>query len=97
MKYVLTSLLASLPRFLQLFTTLPEEWAREAPRVLEPEANSDLLQVSLRHMFIMPRSVCIFVHKIMLQFYVCFYAFIPHVVSCIFPFFAFNLSCAFLS
>jgi hypothetical protein len=75
MKYVLTSLWASLPRFLQPFTTLSEEWAREAPHVLKPKVSYGLLQVSpsypkgglqRRHVFIMPHSVCIYVHKIVL-------------------------------
>jgi hypothetical protein len=48
-------------------------------------------------MFIMPRSICIYVHKIMFQFYVCFCAFIPHVVCYIFSCFTFNSSCAILS
>jgi hypothetical protein len=52
-----------------------------APRVLKPEATSSLLQISLpypkgglrrRHAFIMPLPSCIYVHKIVLQFYVCF-------------------------
>jgi hypothetical protein len=47
--------------------------------------------------FIMPRSIYIYVHKIMLQFYVCFYAFITHVVSYLFPYLTFSLSCAILS
>jgi hypothetical protein len=33
----------------------------------------------------------------MLQFYVCFYAFIPHVVSYLFSCLAFSSSCAILS
>jgi hypothetical protein len=45
----------------------------------------------------MPRLVCIYVNKIVLQFYVCFYAFIPHVVSYLFPCLAFSSSCAILS
>jgi hypothetical protein len=47
--------------------------------------------------FIMPRLVCIYVHKIVLQFYVCFYIFIHHVVSYLFSYLAFSLSCAILS
>jgi hypothetical protein len=47
--------------------------------------------------FIMPPPVCIYVHKIMLQFYVCFCAFITHVVRYLFPYLTFSLSCAILS
>jgi hypothetical protein len=69
------------PRFLQPLTTLLEGWAPQAPRVLKPEASFGLIQVSLsypkgglrrHHVFIMPRLVCIYVHKIVLQFYVYF-------------------------
>jgi hypothetical protein len=35
--------------------------------------------------FIMPRPIYIYVHKIVLQFYVCFCAFISHVVGYLFP------------
>jgi hypothetical protein len=45
----------------------------------------------------MPRPVCIYIHKIVFQFYVYFYAFMPHVVSYLFPCFAFNSSCIILS
>jgi hypothetical protein len=45
----------------------------------------------------MPRPVCNYVHRIVLQFYVCFYAFIPHVVIYLFPCLTFSLSCAVLS
>jgi hypothetical protein len=45
----------------------------------------------------MPRPVCIYVHKIVLQFYVCFYVFIPYVVIYLFSCLAFSLSCAILS
>jgi hypothetical protein len=47
--------------------------------------------------FVMPHPVCIYVHKNILQFYVCFCAFIPHVVSYLFPCLAFSSSCAILS
>jgi hypothetical protein len=47
--------------------------------------------------FIMPHSVCIYVHKIMLEFYICFCAFITHVVSYLFPYLIFSLSCVILS
>jgi hypothetical protein len=47
--------------------------------------------------FIMPRPVYIYVHKIMLQFYVYFCVFIPHVVSYLFSCLAFSSSCAILS
>jgi hypothetical protein len=47
--------------------------------------------------FIMPRPVCIYVHRSVLQFYVCFCAFIPHVVSYLFPCLIFSSSCAILS
>jgi hypothetical protein len=69
------------PMFLQPLTALLEGRALQAPRVLELESSSGLLQVSLpypkgglrrRHAFIMPHAVCIYVHKIVLQFYVCF-------------------------
>jgi hypothetical protein len=45
----------------------------------------------------MPRPVYIYVHKIMLQFYVCLCAFITHVVCYLFPCLTFILSCAILS
>jgi hypothetical protein len=45
----------------------------------------------------MPRPVCIYVYKIVLQFYVCFYTFISHVVRYLFPCLAFSSSCAILS
>jgi hypothetical protein len=48
-------------------------------------------------MFIVPCPVCNYVHRIVLQFYVCLYALIPHVVSNLFPYLAFSLSCAILS
>jgi hypothetical protein len=48
-------------------------------------------------MFIMSCPVCIYVRKIVLQFYICFCAFIPHVVSYLFPYLAFSSSCAILS
>jgi hypothetical protein len=82
------------PRFLQPLTALFEGWAPQARRVLEPEVSSSLLQISLsypkgglwrRHVFIMPYPVCMYVHKIVLQFYVYFCAFIHHVVSYLFP------------
>jgi hypothetical protein len=94
------------PKILQPLTTLLEGRAPQAPRVLEPEASSDLLQVSLPylkggfrrcHVFIMPYPVCIYVHKIVLQFYVCFCSFTPHVVSYLFFCLAFSSSCAILS
>jgi hypothetical protein len=47
--------------------------------------------------FIMPHPICIYVHIIVLQFYVYFCAFIPHVVSYLFPCLAFSSSCAILS
>jgi hypothetical protein len=47
--------------------------------------------------FIMPHPFCIYVHKIVLQFYVCFCAFIHHMVSYLFPYLVFSLSCAILS
>jgi hypothetical protein len=50
-----------------------------------------------RHVFIIPLPVCIYVYKIVLQFYVCFCAFIPHVVSDLFLCLAFSSSCAILS
>jgi hypothetical protein len=93
-------------KFLQSLTALLKGRAPRPPRVLELEASSDLLQVSLpypkgrlrrRHVFIMPRPVCIYVYKSVLQFYVCFCAFIPHVVSYLFPCLIFSLSCAILS
>jgi hypothetical protein len=45
----------------------------------------------------MPRLVCNFVHKIVLQFYVYFCTFITHVASYLFSYHPFNLSCAILS
>jgi hypothetical protein len=48
-------------------------------------------------MFIVPHSVCSYVNRIMLQFYVCFCVFIPHMVSYLFPYLAFSSSCAILS
>jgi hypothetical protein len=48
-------------------------------------------------MFIMPRPICIYVYKIVLQFYICFYAFIPHVVSYLILRLTFSSSCATLS
>jgi hypothetical protein len=47
--------------------------------------------------FIMPHLVCIYVHKIVLQFYVYFCAFIPHVVNYLFPCLTNSLSCPILS
>jgi hypothetical protein len=47
--------------------------------------------------FIMPRPIYIYVHKIVLQFYVCFCAFISHVVGYLFPCLTFSSSCAILS
>jgi hypothetical protein len=94
------------PRFLQPLTTLLKGQAPHAPRVLEPEASSDLLHVSLpypngglrrRHVFIIPCLVCIYIHKIVLQFYVCFYTFIPHVLNYLFSCLIFSLSYAILS
>jgi hypothetical protein len=49
-------------------------------------------------MFIMPRPICNYVLlRIVLQFYVCFYAFIPHVVSYLFPYLTYSSSCVILS
>jgi hypothetical protein len=48
-------------------------------------------------MSIVPHPVCNYVHRIVLQFYVCFCAFISHVVSYLFPCLTFGLSCAILS
>jgi hypothetical protein len=45
----------------------------------------------------MLHPVCICVPKIVLQFYVYFCAFIPHVVSYLFPYLTFSLSCEILS
>jgi hypothetical protein len=68
--------------------------ASEAPRVLESKASSDLLYFSpphprgglwRHHEFIMPHPVCNCVHRIVPQFYVSFYVFIPHVVSYFLP------------
>jgi hypothetical protein len=82
------------------------EWAREAQHALDSEASSGLLQVSppypqgglwRHHMFIMPHPVCIYTYRIVLQFYVYFCAFIPHVVSYLFSYLAFSSSCAILS
>jgi hypothetical protein len=47
--------------------------------------------------FIMPRLVCIYAHKIVLQFYVCFCEFIPHMVNYLFSCLTFSSSCAILS
>jgi hypothetical protein len=75
---------------MQPFTALPKGWAPQALRALEPKASSDLLQVSLPyprdelkrcHVFILPRPICNYVHRIMLQFYVSFCIFLTHVVS----------------
>jgi hypothetical protein len=63
------------PRFLQPLTALLEAQAPHAPRVIELDVSSGLLQVSLLypkgglrrfHVFIMPCPVCIYVHKIVL-------------------------------
>jgi hypothetical protein len=48
-------------------------------------------------MFIMPCLVCNYVQRSVPQFYVYFYAFIPHVISYLFPCLAFSSSCAILS
>jgi hypothetical protein len=49
-------------------------------------------------MFIMPHPICNYVLlKIVLQFYVCFYTFIPHVVSYLFPYLTYSSSCVILS
>jgi hypothetical protein len=80
--------------FLQPFTALPEGWAPQALRALEPKASSGLLQVSLPyprgglwrcHVLILPRPICNYVHRIILQFYISFCIFIPHVVSYFLP------------
>jgi hypothetical protein len=64
--------------------------APQALRALEPKVSFGVLQVSLPyprgglrrcHMFILPHPIYNYVHKIILQFYVSFYIFIPHVVS----------------
>jgi hypothetical protein len=76
------------------FTAPSERRAPEASRVLEPMASSGLLQVStpqsrggfrMHHVLIMPRPVCNYVHRIVLQFYIAFYVFIPHMTSYFFP------------
>jgi hypothetical protein len=94
------------PRFLQSLTALLEGRAPQAPCVLEPIASSGLLRFSLpypkgghrrRHVFIMPCPVCIYVHKIVLQFYIYFCAFISHVASYLFTCLAFSSSYAILS
>jgi hypothetical protein len=91
---------------ISVYVSIIREQDLGAPRVLEPKASSGLLQVSLpylkgglwrHHVFIMPHPVCIYVHKIVLQFYFCFYAFISHVVSYLFPCLAFSSSCVILS
>jgi hypothetical protein len=70
-----------MPRFLQLLTALLEGWAPQAPRALKPEASSGLLQTSPPYprgglqwyrMLHMPHPVRNYVHRIVLQFYVCF-------------------------
>jgi hypothetical protein len=48
-------------------------------------------------MFIMPYPICIYVHKIVLQFYARFYTFNPHVFSYLFSCLAFSSSYAILS
>jgi hypothetical protein len=45
----------------------------------------------------MPHPICIYVYKIVLQFYVYFCVFIPHVVSYLSPCLLFSLSCAIQS
>jgi hypothetical protein len=78
----------------QSFTTPFEGRALEATRVLESEVSSSLFQVSpphprdglrRRHVFIIPRPLCNYVHRIVLQFYVCFYILTSHVVRYFFP------------
>jgi hypothetical protein len=70
--------------FLQPLTALLEGRAPQAPRALEPKVSSGLLQASppnprgghqWYHMFLLPRPVCNYVLKIVLQFYVYFYIF----------------------
>jgi hypothetical protein len=75
----------------QPFTVPHEGRTLEAPRILKPKVSSGLLQVSpsyprgglwRRHEFIMPHPVCNYVYRIVLQFYVCFFAYLnPHVVN----------------
>jgi hypothetical protein len=69
------------PRFLQPLTALLERRALQAPRALKPEASSGLLQASLPYLrgglrwyrvFLVPPPVRNYVHRIVLQFYVCF-------------------------
>jgi hypothetical protein len=78
----------------QPFTAQPEGRSLEAPCAFKPKASFGLLQVSLSHLrgglrrlheFVMPCPACNYVRKIVLQFYVSFYVFIPHVVSYFFP------------
>jgi hypothetical protein len=78
-------------RFLQPLTALLEGRAPQASCALKPEASSGLLQASppyprggLRwyRVFLMLCPICNYVHKIVLQFYVYFFAYFnPHVVS----------------
>jgi hypothetical protein len=51
----------------------------------------------MRHRFIMPHPIRNYVHRIVLQFHVYFYVFIPHVIRYLFPRLAFSSSCVILS
>jgi hypothetical protein len=93
------------PRFLQPLTAMLEGRAPQTPRVLKPESSSGLLQVSLPypkgglrncHVFIMPHSVCIYLHKIVLQFCL-FLRIYPSCGKLPFSCLAFSSSCAILS
>jgi hypothetical protein len=57
--------------------------ARVAPcYILKPVCGvPDLQGTDRRHVYIMSHHVCNYVHRFVLQFYVSFYIFIPHVVS----------------
>jgi hypothetical protein len=68
-----------MPRLLQPLTTLLEGWAPQASRALKPKASSGLLQASPSYprgglrwyrMFLMPRPIRNYVHRIVLQFYI---------------------------
>jgi hypothetical protein len=74
------------PRFLEPLTSLLEGRAPQLPRALKPEVSSGLLQASppytrggLRwyRVFLMPRPIRNYVHRIVLQFYVYFYILLP--------------------
>jgi hypothetical protein len=90
----------------QPFTAPPEGRAQEAPCVLEPKMSSGLHHVSppqpsgglwRRHDFIMPRPICNYFYRIVLQFYVSFLHIYPSCDRLLFLCITSSSSCAILS